>query len=100
MPNNKEVLRQVISYLLAKNNTLSFEAIQEIICTANILHLIWYGRPINDTYKPDLMLIESLIKDPVDHFEYTSQTDREALDSAVLRNELDNMPSVIKTLGI
>jgi hypothetical protein len=100
MLDEKEELKQVISYLLTKNKSFSCEMLQEIIFTANIQHLLNYGRLINEIFKPSFMLIDSYRNNIVNHYEYLSKSDRKALDEAVLRNELDSMPGVIKILGI
>jgi hypothetical protein len=69
MINNRDMFIAEIAYILSKESNLSNNAIRDIICIADVLHHIYYGRTIsglfikNKNYKFDIKLLNKILKD-------------------------------------
>ena len=92
------VFKSMVSYILYKNNKLSKEEVKEIICVADVHHFILYGRTISDIfindgeYKFDNKILNSVWGDIEKEYEdlYLSLSDKDCLDLAINRQEIDS----------
>jgi hypothetical protein len=104
MIDNKKCLIANIGYILSKRDKLSKNAIRDIICMADILHHIYYGRTINESfvedkkYKFNVKLLNEILKDKRKILEmdysivdsYLSISDKQCMDFAIDRYEVES----------
>lgn len=98
----KSSIEQAIAYILKKNRKLKRSAVREILYTADIYHMVQYGRSItggevNGVYELNSAIVNKIIDRKfhiikMENFDYLSNSDIDVLDTAILRYEAEITP--------
>ena len=105
-----ETIKDAVSFLIQnKKDIEDFAELRAILYVADIYHLILYGRTITDSIKntkymlmdtDDMQKLYEELKDTSSNYNYLSETDKDALEFALSRRQMDGFQSIPMCFGI